>query len=32
MVQIQYLGSFLDIKENEKVTYTIQVQDLADVS
>ena len=32
MVQIQYLGQFLDIKENEKVTYTIQVQDLADVS
>ena len=32
MVQIQYLGRFLDIKENEKVTYTIQVQDLADVS
>ena len=32
MVQIQYLGKFLDIKENEKVTYTIQVQDLADVS
>ena len=32
MVQIQYLGHFLDIKENEKVTYTIQVQDLADVS
>ena len=32
MVQIQYLGRFLDIKETEKVTYTIQVQDLADVS
>ena len=32
MVQIQYLGRFLDIKENEKVTYTIQVQDLADIS
>lgn len=32
MVQIQYLGRFLDVKENEKVTYTIQVQDLADVS
>lgn len=32
MVQVQYLGRFLDIKENEKVTYTMQVQDLADVS
>ena len=32
MVQIQYLGRFLDIESDEKITYTIQVQDLADVS
>ena len=31
-MQIQYLGRFLDLKEDEKVSYTMQVQDLADVS
>lgn len=31
MIQIQYLGRFLDMSDDE-VTYTIQVQDLADIS
>lgn len=29
---IQYLASFLDSREEERITYTIQVQDLADIS
>lgn len=31
-MKIQYLGRFLDSLDNESVTYTMQVQDLADVS
>lgn len=31
-MQIQYFGRFFDIREDEKISYTIQVQDLADVS
>lgn len=31
-MQIQYFGRFLDVLENEKISYVMQVQDLADVS
>lgn len=31
-MQIQYFGRFFDVREDEKISYTIQVQDLADVS
>lgn len=31
-MQLQYFGRFFDMRENEKISYTMQVQDLADIS